>query len=83
MTLPLPGSDGAELRLALAARLPDLQQEQLMLLERVVTLLAGTSIGARHHRPTGADRAEAGGASAPQGADGSTSEAGAAGIAGP
>jgi len=49
LTLPLPSSDGAELRLALAARLPDLQQEQLMLLERVVTLLAGTAVGARHH----------------------------------
>jgi UDP-GlcNAc:undecaprenyl-phosphate GlcNAc-1-phosphate transferase len=45
--LPLPGSEGAELRLALAVRLPDLQQEQLMLLERVVTLMAGTELAAR------------------------------------
>ncbi|MCB9704842.1 MAG: undecaprenyl/decaprenyl-phosphate alpha-N-acetylglucosaminyl 1-phosphate transferase [Myxococcales bacterium] len=56
LSLPLPGSGGAELRLALAARLPDLQQEQLMLIERVVALLAGTALAARHHggegRPT-------------------------------
>ena len=49
LSLPLPDSEGAELRLALAVRLPDLQQEQLMLLERVVILLAGTKIAARHH----------------------------------
>lgn len=36
--LPLP--HGAELRLALVARLPELQPEQLVLLERVVNLLA-------------------------------------------
>jgi UDP-GlcNAc:undecaprenyl-phosphate GlcNAc-1-phosphate transferase len=44
--LPL-GPEGAEIRLALAVRLPDLQQEQLMLLERAVSLVAGRSIGAR------------------------------------
>ncbi len=44
--LPL-GDDGAEIRLALAVRLPDLQQEQLMLLERVVGLMAGGPVGAR------------------------------------
>lgn len=38
LSLPLP--HGAELRLALVARLPELQPEQLVLLERVVTLLA-------------------------------------------
>ncbi|MEZ4382772.1 MAG: MraY family glycosyltransferase [Nannocystaceae bacterium] len=59
LSLPLPGSGGAELRLALAARLPDLQQEQLMLIERVVTLMAGTSIAARHHRPSEGAAAEA------------------------
>jgi UDP-GlcNAc:undecaprenyl-phosphate GlcNAc-1-phosphate transferase len=41
--LPLPDEQRAELRLALAVRLPDLQQEQLMLLERVVGLMAGSS----------------------------------------
>ena len=40
--LPLHDEQNAELRLALAVRLPDLQQEQLMLLERVVSLMAGT-----------------------------------------
>lgn len=45
--LPIPGSDGGELRLALAVRLPELQQEQLMLLERVVVAIAGTQIAAR------------------------------------
>lgn len=39
--LPLPDAEGAEIRLALAVRLPDLQQEQLMLLEQVVGVLAG------------------------------------------
>jgi UDP-GlcNAc:undecaprenyl-phosphate GlcNAc-1-phosphate transferase len=38
---PAPG-EGAELRLALAVRLPELRPEQLMLLERVVAVLAGT-----------------------------------------
>jgi UDP-GlcNAc:undecaprenyl-phosphate GlcNAc-1-phosphate transferase len=38
LSLPLP--HGAELRLALVARLPELQPEQLVLLERVVKLLA-------------------------------------------
>ena len=42
--LPLPDSDGAEIRLALAVRLPDLQQEQLMLVERVVGLVSGTPV---------------------------------------
>lgn len=41
--LPLPDEQRAELRLALAVRLPDLQQEQLMLLERVVGLMAGSA----------------------------------------
>ncbi len=45
LSLPLPGSPGAELRLALAVRLPELQPEQLMLLERVVAVLAGASPG--------------------------------------
>ena len=45
--LPLHGERDAELRLALAVRLPDLQQEQLMLLERVVGLMAGTPAAAR------------------------------------
>lgn len=45
--LPLPHEQRAELRLALAVRLPDLQQEQLMLLERVVGLMAGAGTGAR------------------------------------
>ena len=48
LSLPLPGSPGAEVRLALAVRLPDLQSEQLMLLERVVAVLAGSPLaGAR------------------------------------
>lgn len=38
LSLPLP--QGVELRLALVARLPELQPEQLVLLERVVGLLA-------------------------------------------
>ena len=50
--LPLPDEQRAELRLALAVRLPDLQQEQLMLLERVVGLMAGSSGGARQWVPT-------------------------------
>lgn len=50
--LPLPHEPRAELRLALAVRLPDLQQEQLMLLERVVGLMAGSSGGARQWVPT-------------------------------
>ncbi|HEY8375082.1 MAG TPA: hypothetical protein VIK91_01280, partial [Nannocystis sp.] len=41
LSLPLPR--GAELRLALVARLPELQPEQLVLLERVVNLLADRS----------------------------------------
>ncbi len=45
--LPLPDEEKAELRLALAVRLPDLQQEQLMLLERVVGVMSGTPSGAR------------------------------------
>lgn len=45
--LPLPDEQRAELRLALAVRLPDLQQEQLMLLERVVGLMAGAGTGSR------------------------------------
>lgn len=47
LSLPLPGSPGAELRLALAVRLPELQPEQLMLLERVVAVLAGAPAGGR------------------------------------
>lgn len=47
LSLPLPGSPGAELRLALAVRLPELQPEQLMLLERVVAVLAGAPAGQR------------------------------------
>ena len=47
LSLPLPGSPGAELRLALAVRLPELQPEQLMLLERVVAVLAGAPLGGR------------------------------------
>ncbi len=42
--LPIPDGDGAEIRLALAVRLPDLQQEQLMLLERSVAVLAGREL---------------------------------------
>lgn len=45
--LPLPDEERAELRLALAVRLPDLQQEQLMLLERVVGLMAGSAAASR------------------------------------
>lgn len=45
--LPLPDEEKAELRLALAVRLPDLQQEQLMLLERVVGLMAGQAAASR------------------------------------
>ncbi len=51
LSLPLPGTGGAELRLSLAVRLPDLQPEQLMLIERVVSLLAGADIAARHGQP--------------------------------
>jgi UDP-GlcNAc:undecaprenyl-phosphate/decaprenyl-phosphate GlcNAc-1-phosphate transferase len=49
--LPLPNEQRAELRLALAVRLPDLQQEQLMLLERVVGLMAGAGSGSRQWVP--------------------------------
>lgn len=49
--LPLPHEPRAELRLALAVRLPDLQQEQLMLLERVVGLMAGAGSSSRHWAP--------------------------------
>jgi len=45
--LPLPGEDGGELRLALAIRLPDLQQEQLMLIERAVLAVSGGGQAAR------------------------------------
>ncbi|MCA9691959.1 MAG: MraY family glycosyltransferase [Nannocystaceae bacterium] len=48
LSLPVPGSGGAELRLALAVRLPSLQPEQLLLIERVVSLLAGSEVAARH-----------------------------------
>ncbi|MBX7078663.1 MAG: undecaprenyl/decaprenyl-phosphate alpha-N-acetylglucosaminyl 1-phosphate transferase [Nannocystaceae bacterium] len=41
LSLPVPGEDGAELRLALAVRLPELQQERLMLIERAVLAVAG------------------------------------------
>jgi UDP-GlcNAc:undecaprenyl-phosphate GlcNAc-1-phosphate transferase len=47
LDLPMPGEDGVEVRLALAARLPDLQHEQLMLVERIVAMLAGAPVGAR------------------------------------
>ncbi|MCA9707399.1 MAG: undecaprenyl/decaprenyl-phosphate alpha-N-acetylglucosaminyl 1-phosphate transferase [Myxococcales bacterium] len=48
LSLPLRGDpQEVELRLALAVRLPDLQQEQLMLLERVVSVMAGSSGAAR------------------------------------
>lgn len=47
LSLPLPGSPGVELRLALAVRLPELQPEQLMLLERVLAVLAGAPAGQR------------------------------------
>jgi UDP-GlcNAc:undecaprenyl-phosphate GlcNAc-1-phosphate transferase len=40
--VPTSEPEGAELRLALAVRLPELRSEQLMLLERVVAVLAGT-----------------------------------------
>ena len=53
LSLPLPGSAGAEIRLGLQARLPELQQEQLLLIERVVTLLAGTRATARQHEAGG------------------------------
>ncbi len=43
LSLPLPGAEAAELRLALAVRLPELQPEHLLLLERVVVQLAGAS----------------------------------------
>lgn len=45
--LPLPGDDGGELRLALAVRLPDLQQERLMLIERTVLAVGGGMAAAR------------------------------------
>lgn len=44
---PTADPAGAELRLALAVRLPELRSEQLMLLERVVAVLAGTPRGDR------------------------------------
>lgn len=47
LDLPMPGEDGVDVRLALAARLPDLQHEQLMLIERLVAVLAGTPLGTR------------------------------------
>ena len=47
LSLPLPGSSGVELRLALAVRLPELQSDQLMLIERVVAVLAGAPAGQR------------------------------------
>lgn len=52
--LPLPDEEHAELRLALAVRLPDLQQEQLMLLERVVGVMAGSGGASRQWIPVGA-----------------------------
>jgi UDP-GlcNAc:undecaprenyl-phosphate GlcNAc-1-phosphate transferase len=45
--VPTSEPEGAELRLALAVRLPELRSEQLMLLERVVAVLAGTPRGDR------------------------------------
>lgn len=45
LSLPLP--QGAELRLALAVRLAELQAEQMMLLERVAGLLADRPVGDR------------------------------------
>ncbi len=52
LSLPLPGSADGEIRLALAVRLPQLQPEQLMLLERIVAALAGTDAAARHSAVT-------------------------------
>lgn len=49
--LPIPDGDGAEVRLALAVRLPDLQQEQLMLLERTLGLFAGRELMERQAKP--------------------------------
>ncbi|HWB75827.1 MAG TPA: MraY family glycosyltransferase [Nannocystaceae bacterium] len=49
LSLPLPGEDGAELRLALAVRLPDLQQERLMLIERTVLAVGGSAAAARQN----------------------------------
>jgi|GEM_PF-239024 len=45
--LPIPDGEGGEVRLALAVRLPDLQQEQLMLLERTVAHLGGKEVPER------------------------------------
>lgn len=45
--LPMPGEEGGELRLALAIRLPDLQQERLMLIERTVLAVSGGAQAAR------------------------------------
>ncbi len=57
--LDLPLAEGnAEIRLALTVRLPDLQQEQLMLLERAIAVLAGT--------PPGSQRARTGDLSVPR-----------------
>lgn len=56
--LPLPDGDGAEVRLALAVRLPDLQQEQLMLLERAVGVLAGRELVVRQADKTSSDLPE-------------------------
>jgi UDP-GlcNAc:undecaprenyl-phosphate GlcNAc-1-phosphate transferase len=54
LDLPMPGEDGVEVRLALAVRLPDLQHEQLMLIERIVAVLAGSPVGAREGGRTSA-----------------------------
>lgn len=56
--LPLPGEDGGELRLALAIRLPDLQQERLMLIERTVIAVAGGGQAARQLTVVRDDEAE-------------------------
>ena len=56
--LPLPDEQRAELGLALGVRLPDLQQEQLMLLERVVGLMAGSASGSRQWVPAAGGPAE-------------------------
>ncbi|MEX1367610.1 MAG: MraY family glycosyltransferase [Nannocystaceae bacterium] len=67
--LPLPDEQRAELRLALAVRLPDLQQEQLMLIERMVGLMAGRAAVARQWVPVRGPAAHAPGATAPLGAE--------------
>ena len=58
LSLPIPGEERAELRLALAVRLPDLQQEQLMLIERVVGLMAGPKAISRQSMPVAAPQHE-------------------------